>query len=66
MYYFAEAKHGHTLKFHSTEELIRKVSNSFPSLSLLWSCPRGKHYYSVFSTFISFLYKSREKYFLRF
>ena len=42
VYYFAEAKHGHVLKFHSTEELIRKVSNYFPYLSLLWSCPKGK------------------------
>ena len=42
MYYFAEAEHRHALKFHSTEELIRKVSNSFHYLSLLWSCPWGK------------------------
>lgn len=42
MYYFAETKHGHALKLHSTEELIKKVSTSFPSLSLRGSCPRGK------------------------
>lgn len=42
MYYFAEAERGHALKFHSTEECIRKVSNSFPYLSLHWSCSRGK------------------------